>query len=150
MTIAIPLHLLAAVIWVGGMFFAYMSLRPVAATLFEPPVRLTMWCHVFSRFFPWVWISVVALLATGFWIIKIFGGMGAVGIHIHIMLLLGIIMILIFMHLFFSPYKKLKRAVTSEDWQAASAALNTIRHLIAVNLIFGLIVVAIASGGRYL
>ena len=148
--LAITLHLLAAVIWVGGMFFAYMSLRPVAATLFEPPVRLTMWCHVFSRFFPWVWISVVALLATGFWIIKIFGGMGAVGIHIHIMLLLGIIMILIFMHLFFSPYKKLKRAVTSEDWQAASAALNTIRHLIAINLSFGLIVVVIASGGRYL
>ena len=76
--------------------------------------------------------------------------MGAVGIHIHIMLLLGIIMILIFMHLFFSPYKKLKRAVTSEDWQAASAALNTIHHLIAINLSFGLIVVVIASGGRYL
>ena len=150
MTIAITLHILAAVIWVGGMFFAYTALRPVAATLFEPPVRLTMWCHVFSRFFPWVWISVVALLATGFWIIKIFGGMGAVGIHIHIMLLLGIIMILIFMHLFFSPYKKVKRAVTSEDWQAASAALNTIRHLIAINLSFGLIVVVIASGGRYL
>ena len=119
MTIAITLHILAAVIWVGGMFFAYTALRPVAATLFEPPVRLTMWCHVFSRFFPWVWISVVALLVTGLGIIKIFGGMGAVGMHVHIMLLLGIIMMLIFMHLFFSPYKKLKRAVTSEDWQAA-------------------------------
>ena len=37
MAIAIPLHLLAAVIWVGGMFFAYMALRPVAASLLEPP-----------------------------------------------------------------------------------------------------------------
>ncbi len=150
MTLAIILHVLTAVIWVGGMFFAYMVLRPVAGSLFEPPQRLTLWCHVFSRFFPWVWLSIITLLITGLWIIKIYGGMGAIGMHIHIMLLIGIIMMMIFMHLFFSPYKKLKRHVTAEDWQAAGANLNTIRHLVGVNLVMGLIVVAIAVGGRYL
>ncbi len=150
MTVAITLHILSAVIWVGGMFFAYMVLRPVAGTLLEPPTRLPLWSEVFGRFFPWVWLSVILLLVTGFWIISIYGGMGNVGMHIHTMLLLGLIMMLIFMHLFFSPYKKLKRNVASQDWQAAGSNLNTIRRLVGINLVIGLIVVVIATGGRYL
>lgn len=31
MSLALALHVLAVVVWVGGMFFAYMTLRPVAA-----------------------------------------------------------------------------------------------------------------------
>ena len=50
--LSIALHILAAVLWVGGMFFAHQVLRPVAATQFEPPARLKMWVGVFSRFFP--------------------------------------------------------------------------------------------------
>ncbi|HEX4938933.1 MAG TPA: hypothetical protein VFX11_09675, partial [Candidatus Kapabacteria bacterium] len=93
MSVMIALHLLSAVIWVGGMFFAYMALRPVAASLLEPPVRLTLWAQVFTRFFPWVWASVLLLLGTGLWMtFGIFGGMKYVGIHVHIMLLLGLIM----------------------------------------------------------
>ena len=42
MSVTITLHLLSAVIWVGGMFFAYMVLRPAAATLLEPPQRLPL------------------------------------------------------------------------------------------------------------
>ena len=33
MAVGIPLHTLAAVIWVGGMFFAYLILRPSAGAL---------------------------------------------------------------------------------------------------------------------
>jgi len=66
MALAFTLHLLAVVIWVGGMFFAYMALRPVAGTLLEPPVRQALWAGVFKRFFPWVWASIVVLLGTGF------------------------------------------------------------------------------------
>ena len=54
--LAITLHLLAAVIWVGGMFFAYMALRPATGSL-EPSIRLTLWSQTLKRFFPWVWIS---------------------------------------------------------------------------------------------
>jgi len=42
MVVAIPLHFLATVIWVGGMFFAYMALRSVAASLLEPAQRLPL------------------------------------------------------------------------------------------------------------
>lgn len=151
MAFMIALHILSAVIWVGGMFFAYAALRPVAGSLLEAPTRLALWSQVFQRFFPWVWTASIVLLASGLWmIIAFFGGMAAVGIHIHIMLTLGLVMILLFMHLFFSPYKKLQRAVVAKQWEAGGKALNQIRQLIFINLIIGLIVVVVASAGRYI
>ena len=73
--LTISLHALAAVIWVGGMFFAYMALRPVAAQLLEPPIRLELWSQTLAQFFPWVWLAVIALPATGYWIIfAVYGG----------------------------------------------------------------------------
>lgn len=150
MTLAIALHILASTIWVGGMFFAYMVLRPVAATQFEPPVRLTLWSEVFKRFFPWVMVCIVTLFISGLWMISLLGGMSAVGMHIHIMLLIGVVMMLIFLHIYFNPFKNLKFNVIEKDWPAAGLALNQIRQLISVNLWLGLIVVAIGSGGRFL
>jgi uncharacterized membrane protein len=150
MPIAISLHILAAVIWVGGMFFAYVALRPVAASQLDPSVRLTLWASVFARFFPWVFICIISLLATGFWMISLMGGMAAIGIHIHIMLLVGIVMMLLFLHVYFSPFKKLKTNTLLEDWPTAAAALNHIRKLILVNLALGLLVIIIASAGRFL
>jgi uncharacterized membrane protein len=38
-----PLHVLAALVWVGGMFFAWMVLRPAAVKALEGPARLTLW-----------------------------------------------------------------------------------------------------------
>ncbi|MET0093358.1 MAG: hypothetical protein ABW120_07480, partial [Sedimenticola sp.] len=68
LTIALTLHLLGTVVWVGGMFFAHMALRPVAAELLEPPQRLPLLKGVLDRFFRWVWLAVVLILVTGYWI----------------------------------------------------------------------------------
>ena len=57
--LALTLHILGAVVWVGGMFAAYVCLRPAAGAL-EPPQRLTLWRGFFAKFFPWVWVSVRA------------------------------------------------------------------------------------------
>ena len=150
LALSITLHILAAVIWVGGMFFAYIALRPVAAKLFEPPVRLTLWSHVFQRFFPWVWAAITTLLTSGAWLVaNMFGNIHKASSHVHIMLVLGIVMVIIFMHLFFSPYKRLNQAVLAEDWPSGGQALNQIRQLIAINLTLGLCVIAIAASGRY-
>jgi uncharacterized membrane protein len=151
MALAIALHLLAAVLWVGGMFFAWWVLRPVAAGQLEPPARLRLWQGVFRRFFPWVWAAVAVLLVTGFWMLfAVFGGMGGAGWHVHLMLLTGLAMMAIFLHLWFAPYPRLGRAIDAEDWPAGGQALGQIRRLIGVNLIIGLITVAVASGGRFL
>ena len=151
MAVAITLHVISSVVWVGGMFFAYMALRPVAAATLEPPGRLTLWAGVFGRFFPWVWASMVVLLASGYWIVfAVFGGMKGVGLHVHLMTGLGMLMMLLFLHVYFAPYRRLKKAVAAQNWAAGGTELAHIRRIVGINTILGLTVIAIGAGGRYL
>jgi uncharacterized membrane protein len=145
--VSLFLHVLSVVVWVGGMFFAYMALRPVAAVVLEPPQRLTLWAGVFDKFFPWVWAAVVLILLTGLHMLMVLGGLAAPHYTLT-MFGLGVVMMLIFGHVFFAPYKKLKRAVTGQDWKAGGAALGLIRKLIGINLTIGLVTIAVAFLGR--
>lgn len=149
MTLSLFLHVLSVVVWVGGMFFAYMALRPVAASVLEPPQRLTLWAGVFGKFFPWVWASVALILLTGLHMLMVFGGMAA-PLYALAMLVLGVAMMLVFAHVFFAPYKKLRRAVGEQDWKAGGAALAQIRRLIGINLSLGLLTIAVVFLGRVL
>jgi len=149
MTVAIALHLLAAIIWVGGMFFAHMALRPAANALLEPPLRLPLMRRVFAGFFPWVWASVAILLATGYWIFLV-TFQGKAGLHVHIMSGLGLVMAAIFAYLWFAPYRHLGRAVDAGDFPAAAPHLAMIRRLIATNLVLGLVTSVLGGTGRYL
>ncbi len=150
MNLAIPLHVLAVVIWVGGMFFAHQCLRPVAAERLEPPQRLRLWVGVFGRFFPWVWGCVAAILASGLWMIfSVYGGMGGVALHVHLMLAMGLVMMGVFFYVFFVPYRALRMAVEAEDWPEGARELARIRKLVGFNLLLGLATVAVATGGVY-
>jgi uncharacterized membrane protein len=147
--LALALHILGAVVWVGGMFAAYMCLRPAAGPL-EPPLRLKLWRAFFAKFFPWVWLAVIFLLASGYWMLfTTFGGFRGAAVHIHIMQGIGLVMVALFFWLFHGPWLKFKRAVDASDWPTAGAALNDIRQIIAVNLPLGLIVVIVGASGRY-
>lgn len=149
LTLTLALHALAAVIWVGGMFFAYVVLRPVAGAM-EPPDRLRLWRGVFQKFFVWVWASAAVLLTSGYVMVLVFmGGMGAVGRHVHAMNGIGILMMLIFAHLYFAPWRRFKAAVDGEIFDEAGTHLNTIRIMVRANLILGLATVLIGASGRY-
>ncbi|MHB1053123.1 MAG: CopD family protein [Thiobacillus sp.] len=147
MNFAPLLHVLSIVVWVGGMFFAYMALRPVAADVLEPPLRLTLWAGVFGKFFPWVWTSVALILLTGLYMLMKLSG-ASIPHYALAMLVLGVVMMLIFAHVFFAPYKKLKRAVSEQNWKAGGAALAQIRMLIGINLSIGLLTIAVVFVGR--
>jgi uncharacterized membrane protein len=148
---AIALHTLSAIVWVGGMFFAYMCLRPVAASQLEPPQRLPLWIGTFGRFFPWVWGIILLLPLTGFGMAHgMFGGMGQWPLYVHLMMGLGIVMIMIYLHVFFAPFRRLKEAVANGDFKEGGRRLGQIRQLVGINLILGLLVSVIASAGRYL
>ena len=149
MGIAIFLHLLAVVVWVGGMFFAHQMLRPVAASLLEPPLRLQLWVGVFRRFFPLVWISVLLILFSGLYIIMLIGGFKLVSINVHLMFLIGMIMMLVFFFVYFVPYGKLVRAVSAQEWKQGGEALASIRQLIGFNLSLGLLNVLVAVAGKF-
>ena len=149
MDIALLLHLYGVVVWVGGMFFAYMALRPVAATVLEPPLRLGLWAGVFGKFFPWVWLSVALILGSGLYMWMALGGADA-RLYVQAMMVMGIVMMLIFAHVFFAPYKKLRRAVAEQAWPAGGAALAQIRLLVGINLGIGLLTMTVALLGRAL
>ncbi|MHB0982093.1 MAG: CopD family protein [Thiobacillus sp.] len=149
MNVSLFLHVMGVVVWVGGMFFAYMALRPVAASVLEPPQRLTLWAGVFGKFFPWVWVSVALILLSGLHMLALVGGMAAPH-YAMAMLALGVLMMLIFAQVYFIPYKKLKRAVSEQNWKAGGAALAQIRMLIGINLSLGLLTIAVVFLGRAL
>ncbi len=145
MKIAVFFHVLGVVVWVGGMFFAYMALRPAAALLLEPPQRLALWQETLRRFFNWVWLAVVFVLASGLWMFFLIGGFAGAPVHVHVMLLLGLTMMGVFVHVFFGPFRRLSTHVASKDWKAAGAALNQIRQRVALNLLLGLLTITIAT-----
>ena len=146
MSIALTFHVLAIIIWVGGMFFAHQVLRPAAVEILQPPERLRLWVANFKRFFPWVWICIIAVLVSGFWM---FFQFPQPPLFVHIMLGLGIIMMLIFFHVFFAPYKRLKSAVAKENWQDGGKALAQIRTLVGINTTIGIITIIVATAGKF-
>lgn len=145
---AIPytLHVLAALIWVGGMFFAWMILRPAAMTALEGPARLKLWVEVFRRFFVWVWIAVVILPISGVGMIHMrYAGFEAAPRYVHVMIGLYIVMTALFIRIQSLQLPQLRRAVETADWSTGAATLGRIRRLVGINLIVGLVLVAIAS-----
>ncbi len=149
MATAVSLHILAAIVWIGGKSFAILVLRPAAGAL-EPPERLALWRRIFRRFFPWVWLAVVVLLATGYWMIfEGFEGFAHLPLYIHLMHGIGWLMALIFLHLWFAPYKRFKAALDAGEAPEAAASLNQIRWIVTANLVLGLINAAVGASGRY-
>lgn len=142
------LHLWSIVVWVGGMFFAYVVLRPSAAEVLQPPERLKLWNRVFHSFFNWVWAAIFLVLVTGFYMIYLLGGFAQIPMYINLMLLLGSVMMLIFFYVFFKCYASFKKLVERQDWPAAGAMLATIRKLVAVNTTIGFLTLAVVLIGR--
>ena len=141
------IHLLAAVIWVGGMFFAYVALRPAAAEVLEPPQRLSLWDAVFRRFFSWVWGAVSILMVSGLYMVYLYGGLAHVARHIHIMLVIGLTMMVIYGYVYFACYVPFSLHVAKQRWKEAGEILAKIRKLIAINLSLGLLTVCVAVIG---
>lgn len=145
----VALHALAAVLWVGGMAFAYLVLRPAAGPL-APPDRLALWGRVLGRFLAGVWVAVAVIVLSGHGLVSMaFGGYADLPLYVSLMMGLGWLMVLLFLHLWFAPYRRLRRALGAGDTAAAARGLDGVRRIVAVNLVLGLVVVVIGASGRY-
>lgn len=143
MAFAKLLHLLSVLVWVGGMFFAYVVLRPTAVETLEPPPRLRLWTGVFRRFFQWVWGAIATLIVSGFYMMSLLGGMSSSPLYVHLMLGIGTLMMLIYGYVFFACYRPMSALVSEQRWPEAGAMLGKIRQLVAVNLSIGIALIAL-------
>ena len=142
------LHILAIVVWIGGMVFAHFFLRPAALQL-PPPQRVPLMHGVLQRFFSAVLVAIGVVLATGLWMIgRVAKETVQAGLSFNmplgwtVMATLGILMIVVFGHIRFALFKRLSRAVSASDWPAGGAALASIRTWVGVNLILGVATIA--------
>ncbi|MBB2884324.1 MULTISPECIES: CopD family protein [Pseudomonas] len=144
--IVYTLHVLAALVWVGGMFFAWMVLRPAALKALEGPARLKLWVEVFQGFFRWVWVAVVLLPISGVGMIHLqFTGFEAAPRYVQVMMGLYVVMTAFFIRIQALLLPELRTAVAAEDWPTGAATLGKIRRLVGINLMVGLVLVAIAA-----
>jgi uncharacterized membrane protein len=135
------LHLLCAVVWVGGMFFAYVVLRPSMIAI-EPPQRMLLHTRVFKTFFLVVWHAMPLILLTGFAMVGLRWDMAIAPWQLNAMMGLGLLMAAVFLALFFGPYRQFRRTT---DRNRMASRLDAIRKLIGINLVLGLLTVIVAG-----
>jgi uncharacterized membrane protein len=141
-------HGMAAVAWVGGIFFAYMALRPAAMKTLEPSMRAKLWQSAYSHFFPWVWVMIGLLLLTGYAdLFTRLGGFQNDALYLQLMHGIGLFMVIAFAYLYFGLYRQLTEAVDAEDTGKAASVMAKARPVMATNLTLGLIVTAIGIAG---
>ena len=144
--LAYSLHVLAALIWVGGMFLAWMILRPAAIKALEGPARSKLRVEVFQRFSVWVWIEVEVLPISGVGLLQMrFNGFETAPRYVQIMMGLYIVMVALFIRIQSLQLPELRKAVEAQEWAAGAAVMGRIRRLVGCNLIVGLALVAIAA-----
>jgi uncharacterized membrane protein len=140
------LHVLAALVWVGGMFFAWIVLRPAAIKALEGPARLKLWIEVFQGFFRWVWGAVVLLPVSGVVMLNLnFNGFEHAPRYVQVMMGLYVVMTALFIRIQALLLPELRAAVHAQDWPTGAAVLGRIRRLVGINLLVGLAVVVIAA-----
>ena len=134
-------HLAAAIFWMGGMAFMVLALRQPLADQLQPPARLQLIAAVLSRFFVVVGVSIAVLLASGV-VMLLSAPAGATPPGWHAMAALGLAMMLIFGHIFFSPYRRLKLAVAAGDWPSGGKYAAQVTLLAKINLGLGWLAIA--------
>jgi uncharacterized membrane protein len=146
--LAYALHVLFAVLWVGGMAFAILALRPALAAL-EPTQRVALMGGVHRRFFLIVWHAMPIVLLSGYWLLfGHYGGFRGAGWHVHLMHLTGLLMAAIYVAIFTGPWKQMRAALAAGDVKAAAAANDRVRQMVMLNLGLGLLTVGVAAWGR--
>ncbi len=135
------LHLAAAIAWLGGVGFMLAALRPAAVESMAAPQRLAWIVQVLRRFFVVVWVAIAVLLVSGLTMLLAVGMKNA-PVGWHIMFGLGLLMFALFGHLYFGPFRSLKRAVGVADWTEGDRRYGQIASLSALHLVLGAAAIA--------
>ncbi len=150
MPIALALHVVAVIVWVGGMAFAWAIVRPAAGAL-DPLDRMRLWQRIFSRFLPLAGGTILVILVSGYWmVLGPWGGFRGAPPYLHLMQALGWVMIGIYLYLLVVPWPRFRDAAAAADTAEAARHLASIRRLVGTNTALGLANAAVGAGGRFL
>jgi uncharacterized membrane protein len=150
MTIVFPLHVLAAVVFLGGLFFASVVFRPVASGL-DNEIASSLWKKMLSGLFTWGWPSLLMILATGIGMVFLkFGGPSGVPMIHRANMAIGIPAIALFGYVYFVPWRRYRRTMSRNQWAAAQKEFTRIRVGMAIVLVLGFVAAAVSAVGRYI
>lgn len=142
-------HVLSVILWVGGMLFAELFLRPALAGL-APPERLRLAQAVLARFFAAVLWASALVLGSGVWMIGRVakatvqsGGSFGMPLTWTVMAGLGVLMVVLFGYIRFALYPRFAAAVAAADWTQAANRLQRLQLWVRVNLVLGLVILGV-------
>lgn len=144
------LHVAGAAFWVGGMAAMHLAVRPAAAAVLEPPLRLAFMAAALARFLRGVDVALALLWASGLAMLPALGGFRGAHWRVHAMLALALLMTGVYGFIRGRAFPALRAAVAARQWPQAGARLGTVRRLVALNLALGTLVFAVALAGRAL
>ncbi|HEY2561996.1 MAG TPA: hypothetical protein VGI48_20000 [Caldimonas sp.] len=147
-------HLLAVIVWVGGMAFTLFCLRPAARVL-EPPARVTLMHAAMRRFLAVVAIAIAVIFVCGVAMIALaWSASTHAGLRFNMPLdwytMIGVffLMLAVFIHLRSVLFRHLDAAVREQRWADGGAVLGVIRWELSLNLVLGtMITVFVRLGG---
>lgn len=143
------LHLLAVVVWIGGMVFAHFCLRPAALATLQPPQRLPLMAAALGRFFALVGGSLVLLWGSGVALFaRLAGAGGRPPTSWNLMAAIAAVMTVVFLVIALRLYPRMRAALAAGELPKAAAALDGIRRLVVLNLALGFVTVGVATLGR--
>jgi len=150
MTIVFPVHIVATIVLLGGLFFASVVFRPIASGL-DIQTASALWHQTLSRFFAWGWASLLLILASGIAMVFLkFGGFSGVPIIHRANMAIGIPAIALFGYVFFGPWRAYRRTIARRDWTAAQTEIRRVRVLIGIILGLGFVASVVSAVGRYI
>ncbi len=133
------LHIVSAIVWIGGMIAIRVSVHPVLQSLEDPKIRLQETLQIVGRLFHLVMPFIVILIATGVAMQEGFG-LAESGLGTEVLIKEGIwaVMTLNFTYMYFKR-KKAVRLFEEGNLSAAKTQISRLPNLLLpINIALGL------------
>jgi uncharacterized membrane protein len=132
-------HLLAVIVWVGGMAFMLFCLRPAARVL-EPPARIALMHAAIRRFLAVVAVAIAVIFVCGAAMVAIaWSAASRAGLRFN--------MPLDWYVMFAVVFGRLDAALREQRWADGASALGAIRWEVSANLVLGVFVTVLVRLG---
>jgi uncharacterized membrane protein len=149
MIVALPVHIVAIIVWLGGLFLLTVVLGPTIREL-APTASISLWHRVLSRFFVWGSVGLVAIVASGIAIVQLrFGGFSGMPVIHRWNMVVGVPAIALYAYAQIVPWRACCRAIADDDWIVAGKNAAQIRTLLGIVLALGLIASVVSAAGRF-